>query len=172
MKVVEEREKLAIAQGTAANLPKKKKSKKATSKQSTKALAKKPMGRPTKYRPEYCALLIEHMAEGMPVDTFAPQIGVIPQTLYEWMDKNPEFYDAHKEGKARSYEYWINVGKRLSLGGGGNAAAWIFIMKNLHGWQNQVEIQGKIQLTPHELLLRMAEECEQDDIIDAETDDD
>ena len=29
-----------------------------------------PVGRPTKYKPEYCEMLIEHMSEGLSFESF------------------------------------------------------------------------------------------------------
>ena len=56
-----------------------------------KAPARK-RGRPTDYKPEYCAQLLEHMTEGLSIEAFASVIGVAKQTLYTWTEKHAEFF--------------------------------------------------------------------------------
>jgi len=163
--------------------PKKKKAKpsKASSKSTKKPKPKKPtdmelaapeeiiMGRPAKYRPEYCAMLVEHMGEAYPYETFASLLGVHRGTLYRWEKAYPDFRDAKKVGNEARYKRLIDIGKRIALGGKGNASVWIFMMKNLEGWKNELEVKGSLTLSPHEYLMGLAEKAEGDpDILDAE----
>ena len=153
--------------------PKKKKAKK-TAKRNTsksKALTKatpKKMGRPTKYKPEYCQMLIEHMAEGYPFETFAALIGTHRATLYNWVDSNVDFFDARKKGQEMLYLHLVKVGKRIAMGGGGNPTAWIFMMKNICGWRNELQVKADVTVTPHDLLIQMAEEAESGEVLEAE----
>lgn len=52
------------------------------------------VGRKPMYKPEYCAMLIEHMREGLAFRTFGAIAGVTRKTLYEWVDRYPEFAEA------------------------------------------------------------------------------
>lgn len=63
-------------------------------------------GRPTKYKPEYCEELIDHMKEGFSLESFAGKIGVCVDSLYAWRDSHPEFSEAIKGGKAASRYWW------------------------------------------------------------------
>jgi transposase len=151
--------------------PKKKKAgKKKTAKANTsKSLAPKKMGRPTKYRPEYCQMLIDHMASGYPFETFAAVVDSTRSTLYLWEKANVDFMDAKKKGQEKLYQYLLKIGYKISLGGGGNPTAWIFMMKNICGWRNEVAVKHDVTVSPHQMLVELAEKAEQNgDIIDIE----
>lgn len=68
------------------------------------------MGRPTDYKPEYCEMLIAHMAKGMPYETFAAVIDTHRDTLYEWEKKHKEFSDAKKIAREKQYKQLAEMG--------------------------------------------------------------
>lgn len=96
------------------------------------------VGRPTKYEEQYCQWVIDHMAKGLSVESFAGVVHVSKSTLYEWMDNFPEFSDAVKEGREQSRLFWEKIGidglfNHSEPGVGSksfNTANWIFQMKN------------------------------------------
>jgi len=53
-------------------------------------------GRPTKFRPEYCELLIQHGRQGLSFESFAGKVGVSVETVINWAHKQPEFLEAKK----------------------------------------------------------------------------
>ena len=55
-------------------------------------------GRPSDYREEFCDLAISLMKEGASITEVAAECGVTKKTLYEWMDKHPEFLNSIKIG--------------------------------------------------------------------------
>lgn len=111
------------------------------------------VGRPTKYKPEYCNLLIEHMAAGLSFESFGAVVECSKQTIYDWLDAQPEFLDAKKIGTAKSLLFWEKLGIRGTVGvpvewngkqakGNFNSGSWIFNMKNRFGWRDKVEHSG------------------------------
>lgn len=111
-------------------------------------MSKRGRGRPSKYRKEYCELLVSHMEGGLSFESFAAEVGVIPDTLYEWVKKHPEFSDAKKRGWALSQLFWEKIGIAGATGRirGFNAASWIFNMKNRFKWRDlQPEEQAQQQ---------------------------
>jgi hypothetical protein len=91
-----------------------------------------PGGRPTQYKPEFCAMLIEHMRQGRSFPSFAGVVGVCFDTLYEWAKVHEEFSEAQKVGRAHEILWWESL---LQGGAAGqvenfNAAATIFALKN------------------------------------------
>ena len=56
-------------------------------------------GAPDKYKPEYCALTIKLGKQGKLPAQIASKIGVSKQTLFNWADRIPEFFDALHEAK-------------------------------------------------------------------------
>jgi hypothetical protein len=117
-------------------------------------------GRPTKYKPEYCQMLIDHMNGGYSFESFAGLIGVAKQTLYEWIDANSEFLDAKEVGFEKSRLFWEKVGvdyiinQSSSTAGVGseskaiNSTVYIFNLKNRFPkeWRDRQEVEhsGKI----------------------------
>ncbi len=127
----------------------------------TKEITK--MGRPTKYKKEYCEMLIDHMAKGYGYQTFAKKANVNIDTLYEWEKKHQAFADAKKQAFAQNRYFFENVGilgmtgqlrriKSETLDERGkvihreyepanfNATTWIFSMKNRFGWRDKQDI--------------------------------
>lgn len=104
-------------------------------------------GRPTKYRKEFCELLIQHMSEGLSFDTFAGVLRVNPDTLYEWAKVHPEFSESKKVGNALRNLLVEKAFVSSTLKPGThkfNTAQMIYWTKNTLGWSDRVEqqIQG------------------------------
>ena len=70
------------------------------------------VGRPTKYKEEYCEMLIEHMAEGYSFESFGGVIEVAEDTLYEWAKVNKNFSDSKNIGTQKSMIWWEKVGRK------------------------------------------------------------
>lgn len=105
----------------------------------------KAVGAPTKYKKEYCEMLIEHMACGYTYESFAgrDEIEVHRDTLYAWEKYFPEFSDAKKVGRSKQLLRDETTLMMLTAGKfpGGSVAAHIFKMKNCHHWSdNPVKI--------------------------------
>ena len=114
---------------------------------------KRPMGRPSKYKPEYCEQLIEHMASGLSFESFAGELQISKQVLYDWEKVHPEFLYAKEIAFNRNRTFWekigiehiINKSDSESLGDGVsssksrslNASVWIFNMKNRFKWRDR-----------------------------------
>lgn len=113
-------------------------------------------GLPTKYKPEYCELLKEHMSQGYSYESFAARVKVHKDTLYNWEKLFPDYSDAKKEAVDLCRFFWEKQGidgvweetlyddkgrptKSRKL----NSAVWIFNMKNRFQWTDRVEHSGK-----------------------------
>ena len=103
-----------------------------------------PAGRPSKYRQEYCDLLVKHMEDGLSFESFAGVVHVDRDTIYEWANKHKEFSDAKKRGQALCQIWWESKGKEGLFTGKDekfNATVWLFNMKNRFGWRDQQSIE-------------------------------
>lgn len=87
-------------------------------------------------------MLVDHMTEGLGLESFGPKIGVHRDTLYEWK-KHQDFSDAIKKGQGAAFSFWEKVGRQMAIGKlQGSTAAWIFWMKARFGWKDRQEISG------------------------------
>lgn len=99
-------------------------------------------GRPSKYQPSYCDLVIEHMSEGASLTSFAADIGVARSSINEWMAANPEFSEAVKIAKAKCAAWWELQARNGAKGGDINPTLVIFGLKNMaaEDWREKQEI--------------------------------
>lgn len=103
---------------------------------------KNPIGRPSKYSPEFCDAVVKHMAEGASLSSFAAEIDVARSTLNEWMSAHPEFSDAVKRAKAKCAAWWERLGREGAMGGEVNPTLVIFGLKNMAAddWREKQEV--------------------------------
>lgn len=100
-------------------------------------------GRPTKYDKAFCEQAVAFLAHGYSVAALAGELGVSKQTLYNWQDEHPEFFDAVKRGQAKAALWWENVLRTCATTGTTSTAA-IFGLKNRapEEWRDRVEHSG------------------------------
>lgn len=104
-------------------------------------------GRPSKYKPEYCLKLIEHMRTGLSFESFAAVIHVNQDTLHEWVKVHPEFSEAKKEAFAQNLLFWESKGIAGLIGDKEttfNSTVWIFNMKNRHKWRDKQPDESEV----------------------------
>lgn len=103
-------------------------------------------GRPPEYKPEYCQMLIDHMATGMSYETFAATINTCRATLYNWEKQFPDFLDAKKQAVEAGQQFWEKIAidhlVERDKGDKVNSAMWIFNMKNRFKWRDRHEIEA------------------------------
>lgn len=66
----------------------------------------KGVGRPTKYRDEYCQEAIDYLAKGKSVTQLSAHIDVSKSTIYKWAEDHTEFSDALTRGQELSQAHW------------------------------------------------------------------
>lgn len=111
-------------------------------------------GRPSKYKPEYCEQLVEHMNSGLSFESFAAIIDVNQDTLHEWVKVHEEFSEAKKRAYTKNLLFWEKLGvdhvlnesideenfeegTKKKVSKSLNAAVWCFNMKNRHKWRDK-----------------------------------
>ena len=100
-------------------------------------------GRPTKYDPKYCQMVIDHMTDGSSLTSFAAEIDVARSTINEWMYNNPDFSEAVKRGKAKCAAWWERAGRLGAIGAMDvNPTLVIFGLKNMSpdDWRDKQEL--------------------------------
>jgi transposase-like protein len=71
---------------------------------------KRPVGRPSKYKPEYCKQVIEWGKQGYSREMIAGELDVSWNTLLSWMEAHPEFLEALESAKMQEMIYFEKIG--------------------------------------------------------------
>lgn len=77
---------------------------------------KRKPGAPTKYKPEYCATVVDVMKDGSSLIAVAAKIGVSRKILTDWQHRHPEFRVACDAGKALSQKWWEQLATSVATG--------------------------------------------------------
>lgn len=102
--------------------------------QAAQSLGVRMNGRPTKYRPEFALFAYSLLTDFRTIATIsyvAAMLGVSRSTLYLWLQTHDDFKFGVECGKALQ-ECWLAT---CLLHGHPNARGILFVLKNLHGWQ-------------------------------------
>ena len=119
---------------------------------------------PTKYRPEFCALLKDHLSHGYSFESFGAIAGVSRQCCYDWLDQHEDFRQARLEGEPQCRFYYEKLGLALALGKiDGNVTAWIFQSKNIAGFKSDrhVSVSGDPNGAPISVRSMTRQETEE-----------
>lgn len=124
-----------------------------------------PAGRPTKYRPEYCEMLNECLAQGLSVASFAAEIDVARSTINLWAEEHPEFMEALSRAKAKAAAAWERRAIKLADEGGSSAQSSMiaFGLKNMarEDWQDGKTVDHQSSdgsMTPKAPVYKIVEE--------------
>lgn len=71
-----------------------------------------PAGRPSEYDPAYCALVERCGEEGMGLAEIAAEVGVVRNTLRNWMAEYPDFLNAMTRAEEKSLAWWSSQGRK------------------------------------------------------------
>lgn len=82
------------------------------------------MARPSSYDPAYCEQVIEYGRDGKSLTWIATEIGVVKQTIHNWMKEFPEFLDAMTRAKDLAQRWWEDKGQEGLTSQGFNASVW------------------------------------------------
>lgn len=70
---------------------------------------KNPVGRPSKYDPKFCQMLISHMSQGLSFESFGGTANVGWRTLYEWAKEHDDFKKAKEVGEGKAMQLFEKV---------------------------------------------------------------
>ena len=81
-------------------------------------------GRPTAYDPSYCEIAVKWGGEGKSKVWIATEIGVVVNTLDNWMAEHPDFLQAMMRAKQLEQRWWEDAGQQHLTTTGFSASAW------------------------------------------------
>lgn len=87
--------------------------------------AKRPVGRPTKYKPEYCEKIVELGKEGKSIAQMASFFDVDKASIYRWAEEEEDFRTALARAKAHSQNWWEEAAQNNLATRDFNAQLWL-----------------------------------------------
>ena len=110
-----------------------------------KSVEKRPVGRPSSYKPEYCDIVIAYGREGCSPAEIASRLDIDRTTLYDWGNHHEDFSTALKKAKTHEQEWWEKQGKIGLTSGKFNATVWTKSMQARfrEDYTERTEITGK-----------------------------
>ena len=101
-------------------------------------------GAPTKYKPEYCDLIVSMAKEGASFTEFRAAIGgVTRQTLHNWKEAHEDFLDAYTRAEVEGEAYWEGqMRKDLMYNKEVNSPLVKLYFANRFGWSDKTETKN------------------------------
>jgi hypothetical protein len=99
---------------------------KAKAKATERPAAKRPVGRPSLYRREYCDQVIEMGKQGYSLASMASLLDVDKATIIRWRDEHEEFRTALSKAMIHSQHWWESAGVMGMMKGGKNFNALVW----------------------------------------------
>jgi DNA-binding XRE family transcriptional regulator len=102
------------------------------------------MGRPSSYDPTvHPEAVLRAYAAGHTRAELAIDLGILPQTIWDWEARYSDFAAAIKVGKILQEAWWDCLGRRNLSNPYFNNVLYMMFRTNLHGWTRRVE--GKLE---------------------------
>lgn len=103
------------------------------------------VGRPTKYKPEYCQEAIDFMRQGKSIVQLSAFIDIPVRTIYQWEEDHAEFSHALKRARELSQSAWESkLEDMIFMGKEVNAPLAKLLMANRFGWSDKKEVKQEI----------------------------
>jgi len=129
---------------------------------------KRPPWRPTKYRPEFCEMVVEAGRQGKSLTAFAGSIEVARQTVSRWMDQHEDFRAAALTAKALAGAWWEERLQEVGRNGGGNGQSTVAVFGVKNFCRDDYRDEQKVDhtssdgsMTPRKVVIVAGEEGEE-----------
>jgi hypothetical protein len=94
------------------------------------------LGRPSVYNSSYPGKLYKFLLSGNFFFQFAANIGVDRSTLYMWLNKYPDLFDARRKGEKDRNNWWFEAQAVENLKNSDfNVGLFCLLARNTHGWR-------------------------------------
>ena len=109
--------------------------------------AKRPVGRPTKYKPEYCEEVIRLGKEGKSIAQMAAFFDVDKASVFRWAEESDDFRTALARARVHSQNWWEDKAQQNLASRDFNAQLWLKSVasrfRDDYTERTQTEITGK-----------------------------
>jgi hypothetical protein len=107
-----------------------------------------PFGRPTKYKPEYCKLVIDLGRDGKSIHQISAIIDVAVSTIYLWAEENQDFSEALMRSRELAQAWYENQAEQGLWSKEFNHSLWAKIagsrFRDTYSDKTQIEHSGQI----------------------------
>jgi len=112
-----------------------------------KQTVKRPVGRPSKYKPEYCEEIIRLGKEGKSIAQMAAFFDVDKASIFRWAEESDDFRTAFARAKVHSQNWWEDKAQQNLASRDFNAQLWLKSVasrfRDDYTERTQTEITGK-----------------------------
>ena len=107
------------------------------------------LGRPTKYKPEYCELVLELANQGHSKASICRQLNVDWNTWDNWERNFPDFLNTTRRAKQLSLGWWEDQGKTGIWSRDFNAQAYSLQIRNRFPdqWRDKIDVESSGTVT-------------------------
>lgn len=107
-------------------------------------VAKHPGGRPSKYDPALCDIVIEWGKQGKSKAWICAELEVVDQTLRNWGEAHPEFLEAMEIALKKSQQWWEDKGQTGMVGKSIDGSIWSRSMaaRFPHDWREKSTVDN------------------------------
>jgi hypothetical protein len=103
------------------------------------------IGRPTKYKPQYCQRIIELGRDGNQPVALCAELLVGKSTMHMWRENYPDFRDAFDVSRQLCEQYWLNLAKNRANGTMNGSDVMIkFILSAAHGHREKSDVTTEV----------------------------
>lgn len=117
------------------------------------------LGRPSLYKPEYCAKVVELGREGCSPAEIASHFDIDRVTLLNWSNEFPEFLTAMTRAKVHEQAWWEQMGKKGMVADRFNSQVWSksVAARFREDYTERREVDARVQINeaPSEALMSL-----------------
>jgi Helix-turn-helix domain of resolvase len=119
-----------------------------------------PAGRPEQYTKDLCEKVIPLLKKGASIEEIGLELGIGYSTIYEYMERHPEFAEAIKKGREFSKGWWMKEGRTNLKDKDFSSTLWYMNMKNRFGWTDRQENNITATVKQEDILEELEEDNE------------
>jgi hypothetical protein len=107
-----------------------------------------PFGRPTKYKPEYCKMVVDWGKQGKSKAWICASLECTDQTLRNWQEAHPDFLEAMAISQKYSQMWWEDAGQIGMQGKTIDASIWSRSMaaRFPNDWRESTKVENETNL--------------------------
>lgn len=106
-------------------------------------------GRPTKYKPEMCAVVVAALKDGRTKAQICAELDIGWTAFNSYYDKYEEFKNAYDDNLIHAEAWWVEKIKAAAFKPSQDVNSKLIemVMQNCYGWRKQSHLDAKVETT-------------------------